>query len=272
MRENAKIRHASELSEHRRMQEFIGCTVSEEAALEVYQRGQQLNFSALSVISCIEVSVKSSACFHLDNYFGCTNWIVENPRWQKWKPSEKNNIFNAIREAKRKSLYASDKRLYRDKKQRLFPNGRPKETTMEEYKKLLKLKMEEAVDSSEYDPKDAIENLSMRFWKRLFSPVYEAHLWKTAVKRVFPLKSITRGEVAKHFEVIHSARNKIAHNGTVLFDDFDELKEAIYFFVGTVEARDADRDDVTYGFFDYHLEIMHRELAGFEYSYQKNGL
>lgn len=57
-----------------------------------------------------------------------------------------------------------------------------------------------------------IAQLTLFFWKRLFSADDEAHLWSRSLKRLFPDKRVKRGEVATHLEILYQARNRIAHH------------------------------------------------------------
>jgi len=74
-----------------------------------------------------------------------------------------------------------------------------------------------------------IAQLTMHFWKRLFSDDYEKILWKRALKKVFPNKTISRSDVAKCLEVIYETRNRLAHHEPVYGRRLDAILEAVEF-------------------------------------------
>lgn len=74
-----------------------------------------------------------------------------------------------------------------------------------------------------------VAQLTMYFWKRLFSADYEHALWKPALKRVFPDKSLTRAAVATQLEAIYQSRNRIAHHEPVYGRRLVQTEAAIDF-------------------------------------------
>lgn len=72
-----------------------------------------------------------------------------------------------------------------------------------------------------------ITQLTMYFWKRLFSRDYEQTLWKPALKPIFPNKRIDRSAVAVQLERIYQTRNRVAHhepvNGHRLLDTLNAV-------------------------------------------------
>ena len=74
-----------------------------------------------------------------------------------------------------------------------------------------------------------IAELTLYFWKRLYSPEYEQALWRTTLKRTFPDKKLTRAEVATNLEIIYQSRNRLAHPEPVLNNRFDDTLNAVAF-------------------------------------------
>lgn len=71
----------------------------------------------------------------------------------------------------------------------------------------------------------------MFFWKRLYSGDYEQALWRTALKRVFPNKSLKRATIATQLERIYQTRNRIAHHEPIYGRRLTDTLTAIDFVV-----------------------------------------
>ena len=80
----------------------------------------------------------------------------------------------------------------------------------------------------------------MFFWKRLYSDDYEQALWRTALKRVFPDKSLKRATIAAQLERIYQTRNRIAHHEPVYGRRLTDTLVAIDFVVKNFGKPDAD--------------------------------
>ena len=76
-----------------------------------------------------------------------------------------------------------------------------------------------------------IAQLTLFFWKRLFSSDYEEALWRRSLKRLFPNKRMGRADVAAHLEVIYQARNRIAHHEPVYGDRLKEVLRSVDFIL-----------------------------------------
>lgn len=85
-----------------------------------------------------------------------------------------------------------------------------------------------------------VAQLTMYFWKRLFSGDYDHALWKPALKRVFPDKSVSRAAVASHLESIYQTRNRIAHHEPVYGRRLAQTETAIEFVARHLGGRGQD--------------------------------
>lgn len=77
--------------------------------------------------------------------------------------------------------------------------------------------------------RDKGANLTMYFWKRLFSSNDEHTLWRPALKHIFPDKSVSRALVANHLEALYQTRNRIAHRDPVYGHRLEQAEAAIEF-------------------------------------------
>lgn len=85
-----------------------------------------------------------------------------------------------------------------------------------------------------------ITQLTMYFWKRLFSRDYEQTLWKPALRRIFPNKAIDRSAVAIQLERIHQSRNRVAHHEPVYGDRLVDTLSAVDFLASNLGATGSD--------------------------------
>lgn len=84
-----------------------------------------------------------------------------------------------------------------------------------------------------------IAQLTMAFWKRLFSSEYEHVLWNRSLKHIFPDKQLKRSHVAVQFEEIYQARNRIAHHEPIYDKRLERVMLAVDFVVekfGTADS------------------------------------
>ncbi len=85
-----------------------------------------------------------------------------------------------------------------------------------------------------------IAQLTLYFWKRLFSADYEQTLWKPALKRLFPGKWVTRSAVAANLERNYQTRNRIAHYEPVHGSRLDDTLDAIDFITAQLGPAGSD--------------------------------
>jgi hypothetical protein len=200
----------SDLLSGPRLGTFVGLTRSgsNSDAIELHQATMSMGIALMAVISLIEVALRNSACRELDVAFGAPGWLRQPPPNFKWAALEKHAVLKAEKQAQR-SMYS---KMPGAQKQALdlvaFPNGVP--NGIKHRKLAEKRQATIAVPDGQ-----VVSQLTFHFWKRLFSTDYEQKLWRRALKRVFPNKSITRAQVATELEILYEIRNRLAHHEPV---------------------------------------------------------
>ena len=92
---------------------------------------------------------------------------------------------------------------------------------------------EESVSQSQI-----ITRLTLHFWKRLFARTYQRMLWRS-IRGVFPNKTCTRATIARHLEVLHRTRNRLAHHEFVNGQRLEETLRSIDYISGNIGPRRA---------------------------------
>jgi hypothetical protein len=113
----------------------------------------------------------------------------------------------------------------------VFRNGVPAYLTREQHAKIRQHAL--SVPNNQ-----VVAQLSLSFWKRLFSPEYESSLWRPVLKRIFPDKALRRADVAVQLEHVYQARNRIAHHEPVYGYRLRDTLAAIDFIVTRLEQRE----------------------------------
>ena len=203
-----------------RLSTFQAMAGTARAAITLHQQMLQLAGALMSVTAVIEIALRNAVCDRLREHFGVDGWLRRPPAPFGWKDEERGKIEAAVRGAQRAAytkLKSSDK-LALDRV--AFRCGVPAELQYD-YRVNARQKTI-AVQSGQ-----VITQLTMYFWKRLFSRDYEQTLWKPALKRIFPDKRIDRSAVAVQLERIYQTRNRVAHHEPVyghrLFDTLNAV-------------------------------------------------
>jgi hypothetical protein len=150
--------------------------------------------------------------------------ILRPPAPFAWKDEERSKIEAAVRSAQRAAyakLSPSEKRgLDEAAFRRGVPPGLGHEFRLDARQKAI------VVPGGQ-----VITQLTMYFWKRLFSNDYEQTLWKSSLKRIFPDKRINRSAVATQLEHIYQTRNRVAHHEPVYGRRLSDTLAAVDFVV-----------------------------------------
>jgi hypothetical protein len=109
-----------------------------------------------------------------------------------------------------------------------------------------------------------IAQLTMAFWKRLFSTEYEHALWNRSLKHIFPDKQLKRSHVAVQFEEIYQARNRIAHHEPIYDKRLERVLMAVEFVVEKFGAMDATGKTPLAKLLDDDLQILVAEAKALE--------
>ena len=89
-----------------------------------------------------------------------------------------------------------------------------------------------------------IAQLTLFFWKRLFSPDYEATLWKPSLRRLFPNKAVSRAQIAANLENLYQTRNRIAHHEPVMDARLASVLAAVDFLALNFTMRTPTEDGI----------------------------
>ncbi len=215
-----------------RLSAFYRITNTHESAIELHQEMLHINKCLMAIIAVLEIATRNAICDLLQRQFGGhVGWLRTPPAPFAWKPSEQSKIGKALSDAQR-AKYA--KLGHQDKvalDALAYPNGGAEQHTHDEKSKARR-KVLPVNDG------DIVAQLTLAFWKKLFSSEYQESLWKRSLKKIFPDKTIDRAEVAGHFEVIYQARNRIAHHEPIYDQRLTSVVASIAFVLDKFGQKD----------------------------------
>lgn len=215
-----------------RLATFHTITGSQKEAILLHQQMLQFGTTLMTVTAVIEIATRNAICERITSQFGGGGWLRTPPAPFVWEKSEEDKIRQAELSA-RKAIYAKKNQMDKHALDSLaYPNGVPANLTHEEISKA-RQKQIIVADGQ------VIAQLTMFFWKRLFSATYEQTLWGRTLKHIFPDKHLKRTDVAIHFEEIYQARNRIAHHEPIYDRRMDKILNAIDFVVKNFGITDA---------------------------------
>jgi hypothetical protein len=225
--------HISDFLSAPRLQTFVSLTKSglREDAIELHQATMSLGIAVMAVTGLIEVSLRNAACKQFDVMFGRPDWLRKPPQALQWQDLEGRSIRRAQKQARR----AAYSKMTGPQKAALdalaFPDGKPLGMSHEDV-----AARRQAIINVADSP--VVAQLTMHFWKRLFSDQYEAMLWKRGLRKTFPNKKLSRADVASQLEVIYEMRNRLAHHEPVYGSRLEAVLEAISFVSTYLGNRD----------------------------------
>ncbi|TWG87950.1 Abi-like protein [Cupriavidus gilardii J11] len=226
----------SALLSSERLSTFERLAGSNRGAIALHQEMLRLAAALMTVTAVVEIALRNAVCDQLTEHFGTADWLRNPPERFVWGGEERQKIRRAEKSA-RQAAYA---KLTQEQKRSLdavayenqggvAPPGTPDDEQSKARQAAIQVPMGQVV-----------AQLTMYFWKRLFSPDYEQSLWRPALKRVFPHKAITRPEVARHLEAIYQCRNRIAHHEPVYGRRLRETEAAFDFVARHLGVRGID--------------------------------
>ncbi|MFM0210495.1 hypothetical protein PQQ96_24125 [Paraburkholderia sediminicola] len=181
----------------------------------------------------VEIALRNAVCDKLTEHFGVEGWLRRPPAPFAWKDEERGKVEAAVRSAQRAAyakLSPSEKRaLDKAAFRRGVPPGLGHEFRLDARQKAI------VVPGGQ-----VITQLTMYFWKRLFSNDYEQTLWKSSLKRIFPDKRVDRSAVATQLEHIYQMRNRVAHHEPVYGRRLFETLAAIDYVVSNLGMAGSD--------------------------------
>lgn len=203
---------------------FVQLTGTERDALIVHDSTTRIASALVPVTCLVEIAIRNAVSERLRSVFGTHDWLIQPPAPFAWKPSEHDKIKEAIRQARRAAYTKLTDSAKRALDNVAYPNGVPSGTKHE-----TRIKRRQGTIAIPHG--QLIAQLTMFFWKRVFSSDYEDTLWKRGLKELFPNKSVKRGDIAAHLEVVYQARNRIAHHEPIHTQRLVHLMESLDFLV-----------------------------------------
>lgn len=225
----SELRKACALLSPERLATFIAITGTEQDALELHNQTMEVGAALMPVTGLIEVAIRNEISERLRNLFGVQDWLNNPPAQYAWRGEETSSLSRAIKQGQRAGyakLSSADKKAL---DAIAYPMGVPAGTTHE-----TRVKARQRV--VQVTTGQQIAQLTLYFWKRLFSSDYEPTLWSRSLKRVFPNKRLSRGQIAAQLEVIYQTRNRIAHHEPILGSRLQATLDAVDFILENFDA------------------------------------
>lgn len=227
-----------------RLVAFARISGTERGALVLHDQTIRIASALMPVLCLFEIGLRNAICESLISSFSEPNWLIRPSSPFSWRASESKKLADAVRQAR----LASYAKLSHSEKVQLdakrLSHGLPQKRQHHQAR-------QHAIDVTHGQ---LVSQLTLFFWKRLFSADYEDSLWKRSLRGLFPEKTIRRSAVARRLELIYKARNRIAHHEPVYGVRLDELIAAIDFLVVRLDNRDVNRTSPL-----AELTFVHRE-------------
>lgn len=229
--------------------------VSGNDTILLHEQLNEISSTVFQSISLFEVHFRNIIICCLKETFGDSWW---NSSLFANDPQLKNLIQQAIKRAKRnnyaKLAYAARKRLKADVLSSPIGN-----------KSLSQHQKDEAKKNVSYTEGDLVSQLYVSFWKSLFSKSYETKLWRRCLRRLFPDKNITRGQVIDALETIHKTRNRVAHNEFIHPILCENYLNAVKFLTKNLRYKGHIRKSRIYRFHLPSINKIQLELLNFRH-------
>ena len=187
----------------------------------------------MPVTGLLEIAIRNAVANRMTAYHGTPDWTTAPKPPFEWKTKEQDGIRRAVAQARRAAYAKLDAAGKRSLDARAFPVGA--RTGLSHSDRVSARQKAIAVPSGQI-----IAQLTLFYWKRLFSADYEATLWKPALRDLFPNKKVGRAEVAGHLEALYEARNRIAHHEPLYGSRLRRALAAIDFVVENFKNRTPD--------------------------------
>lgn len=218
-----------------RLKTYENHTDRQKKAIALHNHTLQLGSSLMSMIALLELSLRNSTNQCLIDDFGDDEWLLPGHTTLPLKASEKKHISIAHSQAQ-KAAYS--KLSYKEKSfldAFAFPAGVPHGITHKN-----RVKKRQALFIVTHG--QIVSQTTFSFWKRLYSSDYDADLWKQSIKKVFPNKSLKRGNISKSLEVVYATRNRVAHHEPVYGQRLTDAMEALDFIRNSLGAKNSEEE------------------------------
>lgn len=252
-----EVGEVARLISHERLAAFVAIAGTERDALELHHQMMLLQGALAPIMGIIEIALRNAICERLRQMFDAPDWLLNPPAPFTWRGEETDALKRAVRHARR-SAYT--KKSSADKKALdglAYPNGVPVNVSHE-------MRVKRRQDAIPVTFGQVIAQLTLYFWKRLFSSDYEARLWQRSLKRLFPDKSLRRGGVGEQLEVLYQARNRLAHHEPIYGARLTRLIAAIEFIAKQFGEAGADGKTVLARMIEPHRPALDEQARQFQ--------
>ncbi|CRK76285.1 Abi-like protein [Nereida ignava] len=236
---------------------------SPEDAIELHQTTMSLGVSIMAVTGLIEVSLRNAVCHVMHNNFGGNHWLrTPPPNTFTWAYLEESSIAKATTQAQRAAYSKMTGAQKSALDAQAYPNGVPSNAKH----RMIAKKRQSTITIPD---SQVIAQLTIHFWKRMFSENYEQTLWKPALKTVFPNKTLGRSDVADHLEVIYEMRNRLAHHEPVYGTRLEKILESIDFVTLNLYSRRPALENPFAKLIMPQRDLLHGQVAIFEATFRR---
>lgn len=239
-----------------RLQYFHNIARTDRDAIELHQLSMRVSAGLMPVVGIIEIAIRNAVCCELEASFQTPDWLYTPPAPFKFRGDE----VSKLKQAKGSAQRAAYSKLSNTDKNALdavaFPSGVPSNINHETHTK----RRQQAIQVTNGQ---VIAQLTLFFWKRLFSKDYESTLWKRALKNVFPNKKLSRADISDHLEALYVCRNRIAHHEPVYGARLKASLEAIDFVAHNFRVRRPSSDTALAKMLDLHMPALSQSTAEF---------
>lgn len=249
---DVEIQEAIALLSGERLAALKRITGTDRGSYELHQQMLYVAAALMPVTGLVEIALRNAACDRLSEIFGVTDWLNSPPLPFKWRGEEMKSLKRAIRQGQR-AEYA--KKSQNEKKildAIAYPLGVPINTTHE--KRASARQKAISIDNGQQ-----ISQLTIYFWKRLFSKDYETTLWVRGLRRVFPNKDLNRPDISIQLEVIYQARNRIAHHEPLYGQRLESTLEALDFVAQNLNEPKPSPSATLCKMIDYQRKVLQYE-------------
>ena len=223
------IKRLVKLLSSERLAPLLKLTRSYPTAIELHLEMLRLGGTLMTVTGIIEVALRNTVCERLAQHLGSRDWLNAESSSFQWHSSEREKIRQAETNA-RKAMVA-----------KLSPAARSalkkRATASAASANASAVGVHEHLDVSSGQ---VVAQLTLFFWKRLYSEDYDQRLWRPTLKSTFPNKAVSRADVASKLEILYQNRNRIAHHepvhGRRLQDGLDAIDFVVKEFGDTTSA------------------------------------
>lgn len=245
-----------------RLSTFRSITYSDDDAIELHQASMMLSSSLMSVTGMVEIAIRNAVCNQISINYDVVDFLRTPPTSLNWHSLEKKKIIEAEAHARRAAYSKLDGDQKEALDQEAFPNGVPDKIKHSKLAKERQRKIE--VSSGQ-----VISQLTIFFWKRLFSEQYEPTLWKRSLKKVFPNKTYSRSIIAEELEILYQIRNRLAHHEPVYGSRLARIVRSVDFISQNLGSREPNQESPIAKFILPHREQLDSQIAIFQATFDR---